>query len=323
MKKLTETDFRKSQLFLKTKSRHLEQMLFTYHFHHEEGSRKDVIKELIKYQNQDGGFGKALEPDLRMKHSSVVATKFALQILIDIETPVTEKIINDCITYLMNNYDKEKQVWSLVTSNVMDAPHAPWWDHEGLENEFGGFLANPKAGILRCLLDYKELVPIDLINEVTGSLIVHLNALPVEMSFFDAVSFLQLTQSNNLNNKIRKHILSKLSITAKRIVNTDPKDWKEFSIKPLLLAPAPSAPLAEILEEAVEKNLDFEIDNQNEDGSWSPTWTWGDHYQEDWEIAENEWKGILTLATLRSLRDYNRIENYPLGDSSTYKYHID
>ena len=124
MKKLTETDFRKSQLFLKTKSRHLEQMLFTYHFHHEEGSRKDVIKELIKYQNQDGGFGKALEPDLRMKHSSVVATKFALQILIDIETPVTEKIINDCITYLMNNYDKEKQVWSLVTSKVMDAARA-------------------------------------------------------------------------------------------------------------------------------------------------------------------------------------------------------
>jgi hypothetical protein len=323
MKKLTETDFRKSQLFLETKSRHLEQTLFNYHFHQEGGSRKGVIKELIKYQNLDGGFGKALEPDLRMKASSVVATKFALQILIDIETPVTEKTVKDCITYLMNNYDKEKQVWSLVTSKVMEAPHAPWWDHEGLEKEFGDFLANPKAGILRCLLDYKELVTTSLINEVTSQLIAHLNTLPIEMPFFDAISFLQLTQSNNLNNELKKHILSKLSKTAKRIVNTNPQDWKKFSIKPLWLAPAPSSPLAEVLKKEIEKNLDFEINNQNEDGSWSPTWTWGDHYQTDWEIAENEWKGILTLATLRSLRDYNRIENCLPRDSSTYKYHID
>ncbi len=114
-----------------------------------------------------------------------------------------------------------------------------------------------------------------------------------------------------------------MSLTAKRIVNTNPQDWKKFSIKPLWLAPAPSAPLAEILKEEIEKNLDFEIENQNEDGSWSPTWTWGDYYQEDWEIAENEWKGILTMATLRSLRDYNRIENCPQRVSSIYKYHID
>jgi hypothetical protein len=76
-----------------------------------------------------------------MSDSSVVATKYALQILIDVETPITEKIVKDCITYLLSNYNNEKQVWPLVESKVMDAPHAPWWDYEGLEKEFGGFLA--------------------------------------------------------------------------------------------------------------------------------------------------------------------------------------
>jgi hypothetical protein len=72
----------------------------------------------------------------------------------------------------------------------------------------------------------------------------------------------------------------------------------------------------------VQENLDFEIEHQNRDGSWAPTWSWGTAYPEAWKEAEGEWRGILTLAMLRSLRDYDRIDGCPprlLG----YKYHID
>ena len=90
------------------------------------------------------------------------------------------------------------------------------------------------------------------------------------------------------------------------------------------LAPAPNAPLAGVLKEDIQRNLDFEIENQNEDGSWSPTWLWAEADPESWTVAETEWKGILTLATLGSLRDFGRIEGYPpWGQDPLSKYALD
>ena len=215
-------------------------------------------------------------------------------------------------------------MWPLVTGKVMDAPHAPWWDVAGLEREFGSFLANPKAGIARCLLNYQRLVPKGFLDDVIASLMAHLKTLPVGMGLFDAISFLQLLQSDGLGDEHRERLLFKLTATGKRIVNPNPREWGKFAIKPLWLAPAPNAPLAQALKADIQKNLDFEIERQNKDGSWSPSWSWGASFLESWKTAEKEWKGILTLAMLRSLRDFGRIEGYPPRDQNPiYKYHID
>lgn len=322
LKKLTTASFEKAKRFLETEARTLEWRLFQYHFEDTERARRDVLEELKRYQNSDGGFGHALEPDVRMKGSSVVATKFALQILLDLDAPKEEPFVRDGIAYLLDAYDSDKGVWPLVPGTVMDAPHAPWWNVEGLEEEFGSYLANPKAGVLRCLLEYPEGVTGELIRDVTDSVMAHFHDLPIEMPFFDAISYLMLLQAQNLSDRYNEELQAKLEKTAKEIVSQNPEKWTEFAIKPLWLAPAPHAPLAAVLWDAAQENLDFEIDHQNEDGSWSPLWSWGDADPENWKMAEREWKGVLTLAMLRTLRDYGRIQAHP-PVMAGYKYHID
>jgi len=322
VKKLTTSAFDRANRFLQIEARELEGRLFEFHFGGDEGSRESVIEELAGYQNPDGGFGRALEPDVRMQDSSVVATKFALQILIDIEAPAQEKLVRDGIIYLLGAFDKGGAVWPMVPQEVMDAAHAPWWNVEGLEREFGSYLANPKAGVVRCLLTYQQLVSREFLDEVLETLMEHLERLPTEMSLFDAMSFLLLLQSDRLDDGYRAKLRSKLEKTGEKIVASAPEDWLTFAAKPLWLAPSPEAPLAKVLEDLVQENLDFEIEHQNRDGSWSPTWSWGTAYPESWKEAEREWRGILTLAMLRSLRDYNRIEGCP-PRLSGYKYHID
>ncbi|MFX0114963.1 MAG: hypothetical protein ACFFB3_10485 [Candidatus Hodarchaeota archaeon] len=82
--------------------------------------------------------------------------------------------------------------------------------------------------------------------------------------------------------------------------------------------------MADVLKDEIQQNLDFEIQNQNDDGLWSPTWIWGNHWKDEWKIAEREWKGILTLAMLRSIRDFDRIKGVPcLKGDFLFKYHID
>lgn len=321
---LTELAFLNAKTFLLAGARPLEARLFEFHFPKSDEAQSAVIKELEAFQNPDGGFGKGLEPDLRLESSSVVATKYALQILIDIQADTNEKIVIEGIKYLLNKFDHEKQVWALVSEDVMNAPHAPWWEFSNLEKEFGSFLVNPKAGILRCLYDYRELVPDDILKTASASLMSDFEELPVEMQFFDAISLLQLLGAEGLSEEYRERLATKLSQTGKKIVNPDPNDWEKFAVKPLWLAPSPHSPLANILGAEVQNNLDYEIKNQSADGSWSPTWSWGEVDPENWEIVRNEWKGILTLATLRSLRDYGRIENYIHEDNvKNYKYQID
>jgi hypothetical protein len=100
----------------------------------------------------------------------------------------------------------------------------------------------------------------------------------------------------------------KLRAAAVQAVARDPAAWTGYSAKPLRLAPAPDSPLAECLAREVAANLDWELEQQADDGSWLPNWTWQGRFPEAWELARREWQGELTLRALRSLRAFGRID---------------
>ncbi len=75
--KLTTTQWENAAVFMQTMARPLEQTLFDYHFSN--GSVATVLGQLAKFQNEDGGFGHGLEPDMQAADSSVLATTVALQ----------------------------------------------------------------------------------------------------------------------------------------------------------------------------------------------------------------------------------------------------
>jgi hypothetical protein len=53
--------------------------------------------------------------------------------------------------------------------------------------------------------------------------------------------------------------------------------------------------------------LDYVVDQQSPHGYWDVTWDWND-YPDVWKTAKTEWRGVLTLETLTSLKAYGRIE---------------
>jgi hypothetical protein len=105
MKRLTAAAFGRAQRFLASEARKLERCLFEFDFGAGESSRGGVIA--------------ALEPDVRMEDSSIVATKFALQILIDVQAPAAEKLMQDGVAYVLRAFDTEKHIWTLVSNEVM------------------------------------------------------------------------------------------------------------------------------------------------------------------------------------------------------------
>ena len=91
MKLLTSDSFDKARTFVMGQGRELERRLLSYYF--DDGTPTAVLDELAGYQNQDGGFGNGLEPDLQLPDSSVITTTIALRILREVKATSNDEIV--------------------------------------------------------------------------------------------------------------------------------------------------------------------------------------------------------------------------------------
>lgn len=307
MKKLSQEAFARARTFVMDQGRELDGRLFEFHF--ATGSKDAVLEALAHYQNDDGGFGRGLEPDLGMAGSSAIATTVGFQILREVGACGDHALVQQGIKYLLATYEEQRQAWPIIPPEANNDPRAPWWNYEKSAEFFGNFLANPRAAIIGYLHDYNTLVPTDLLAQLTASVINHLESLPDDkMDMHDLLCAICLAESATLEGSERQRVLEKIKRAAVHTVTKDPQKWSEYSTKPLWLAPAPDAPLAAVLTKEVQMNLDFEIEHQGKDGSWSPFWSWGEEYPEAWQEARRQWQAKLTVDVLKSLKAFGRLE---------------
>ena len=64
MKLLSADSFDRARTFVMEQGREMDRRLLSFHF--DDGPRAAVLEELANYQNEDGGFGRGLEPDVQM-----------------------------------------------------------------------------------------------------------------------------------------------------------------------------------------------------------------------------------------------------------------
>src|SRR3954447_1796942 len=113
----------RAQDFIWANARLLERQLFAYRF--AGGEREPVLAALRAYQNADGGFGNALEPDKRDPHSQPVDVQVALETLDDLDAFDAAIVARVC-DFLQTITTPEGGVpFALPTVNAY--PRAPWW----------------------------------------------------------------------------------------------------------------------------------------------------------------------------------------------------
>ncbi len=307
MKKLSQESFQRAKSFIFSKGRILDQHLFAFHF--ENGSKESVIEALKTYQNEDGGFGNALEPDLRSPLSTVYTTSQGLFLLREVGATSKETIVAKAIEYLLNSYNEEKSIWPIIPAKALDSPHAGHWD-DIIEKEFDDFFINMRAGLAGHFWHYSELVPDRFAERITRDVMGTLLATPDEKLgwVFDLWSYLGLMGTVNLPENHRDEILDKLKRVIPNKVEKNPANWTMMSVSPLNIAPTPISPMSSVIDpNLIQSNLDHDIDQQLEDGTWALDWSWEQDDPEAWEIAETEWKAHLAIGKLRTLKAYGRI----------------
>ena len=258
----------------------------------------NVIAAIQHYQNDDGGFGHGIEADLRSKRSSVIATTVGLQILDSVDG-LDSAPARAAIDYLIANYIDGR--WLPITADCNDAPHAPWWNYDSLDTR-PGFLPNPGVEVLAYLLQCRAM------SSETSQLLEQAIAYSDQnaLDMHELLCYSRLYRSIAATDELKQQLLPGLLCHAFRLVNVEAKDWEEYCLTPLTIIEHPESVFASFFKDSLECNIRYLIQRQNDDGSWSPNWSWAGEFPATWKLVKTEIKAELTLKNLLQLRQFER-----------------
>jgi hypothetical protein len=289
---LRRSGFEQAREFIAKNARLLDRHRFAFLF--DRASPDAVVAALRPYQNPDGGFGHALEPDLRTPLSQPIPTWTALWIL-DEAGRFDPEMVERALAYLAQIEVPGGGV-PFVLRTASDAPHAPWW-----ETGRGKLPAsiNPTAGIAAVLFKHKMRSPwLDRAAAWCWQRIDRMRAVnPYEMrvtlSFLDHVP--DRDRAGQALERLRPKILSK------GMVELDVRSKKD-AFRPLDYAPEPGLLSRELFSGTeIEHQLDGLERAQRADGGWAihfPIWT---------PITRFEWRGCQTVDMLKILQRNGRL----------------
>ena len=291
--KLTSTQFRKARDFMYANGRLLERKRFEFHF--AGGRAESVLHALRPYQNADGGFGNALEPDMRTPGSQPVATEYALMLMDEVGEFDTE-MLHGVLRYLANSVRADGGLPRAVI-DVNNYPHAPWWNTE--DDRLGSL--NPTGRIVGLLL--KQQVFPDLMEEEWFKHAVDYVWKSIPQA--DGTDYHDVVQCISFLEHVKDQ--DRAAVEWRRVdewlqqpgtIERNP-EAEGYVHKILEWAPAPGSYAKKwIDEEEVHRHLEDLIRQQQDDGGWTmsfPALSTGN---------KAEWRSIITLDRLMILKAY-------------------
>lgn len=276
--------------FIWRSGRLLERRLYAFLFG--SGTGEQVLSALRPYQNDDGGFGNALEPDIRCPHSQPVPTEQALYVM-DV-TGLYDGMASRACDWLLSVATPEGGVPWLLPS-ALDYPRAPWWETD-LNPPAS---VNPTAGVAGLLHKHGVRHPFTaLATNYTWGQIEQGTAKELH-EVYELTRFLE-----HVPDRVRAERAFKAvgeSIFAHNLVLLDP-GASGYGKKVLEWAPTPRSLCRQLFtEEQVNAHLDALMAAQQEDGGWPITWPAVS------PAGEQEWRGMRTIDALRTLKAYGRL----------------
>jgi hypothetical protein len=279
---LTKAQFEKARQFILRHGRLLDRKRFLYHF---EGGALDAVVNVLRcYQNDDGGFGHGIEPDIMCPMSTGIGAETAMLIMDELGVTsgvIAERVTSWIIKAQRGNAALHRQELISVTSWIIKAqqpdgtiphppanfaayPHAEWWANPGDRDRIFSL-----AGLLGKW---------GLGNEVFFNK-AHLcfetcDLSSITIGIYEYPLYLYLRYAPNIPN--RETLLEQIQRQIPRLLET------ESDFHPLFMSPWSLAG-DEVSREVLETEAEKLVKDLQEDGGlknpypqlpwWKPIWT--------------------------------------------------
>jgi len=285
-------DFEKAAHFIWKHGRLLERRIFEYVFF--EGSKEHIVQALKAYQNDDGGFGHALEPDLRAPDSHPLYMEFALRTLYDCNIKDPEMSSKAC-SFVAKHADLANGIPTIFKSATPYSQASHWDNPLSSEPSFDRLVG--LVGLLKW-----QGINHSWLDEAAAVCLTNLSAKKFEDAHTILTSFC-LLESLPQTEQVTQ-LFSKLSaelLTSAKYLRIDPNS-NEYGLSPLEFAPTPSSYCSGIFsKEIIHAHLNVMKSEQSDDGGWPISW------EAPGETATWEWRACVTLKNLMLLHSYKQL----------------
>ena len=280
--------------FLLNQARLLECRLFATCFLGAPAS--GVVDALRGYQNEDGGFGHALEPDKRCPASLPIDVETAFQALVTAGAVDKPMVLRACDFLAQTAADAGARgavplAFPIIESFPRAAHWSSWTYTPGL---------NPTAGLTGLL--YKLGVEHPWVDEGTGYCWERLEAAEVPDGAHTLSEILVFLEHVPDRERAKVHAAA----LADQLGDIDgfqlDPNAEGYGLSPLHLAPESTSAWRSLFTDAqIDSHLDQLQSRQQPDGGWEISW------DPPSEASNLEWRGIVTLGALRTLASYGRL----------------
>lgn len=311
MKKLSAPQFAHIENWLLRHARPLEAA--RYHLLFKHGKTEDFLNLLAQYQNPDGGFGHALEPDNWDPHSTPYTTMKAIELLLSIGfTEFAHPLYQGALRYLRSGDGFTAHGgWQFSMPTGNDHPHAPWWtyseDGNGVENI--GLSAHIAAFILHaCPPDDPLYATATAIARRALDTLMN-STVRGEMGVSGCALLMPHWARMDAPYPMQE-IEQQMKAVSNAAIVRDPARWNTHVPRPSSAIPSPDSPMYPGNEEAINLELDWLIDTLPENDLWPIDWSWFDNnakYPAEFAISEMWWKAWLAIDKLLLLRRFGRL----------------
>jgi hypothetical protein len=282
------TDLNAARQFVESTARVLERHQLAVLL--DDGPVEPVLAALRAYQNPDGGFGHALEPDVRCPGSQPAAAQLALDVLADVDA-ARDPMVEAAADWISSIAHPDGGVPTVLPS-ADGHPRAPWM----VPNPEAGFLTYALAaklwrlGIKHAWLEkatawcWRE---IDAMTDPGGYTVLF------ALQFLDAVP--DPARASDAVERLRPAIRPDGTVAI-------PGGTEGEHVTPLELSPRPGAPSRALFTDAqIDADLDRLEGEQLDDGGWDFHFL---HFSPGQTV---EWRGAVTLGAIRTLREHGRV----------------
>jgi hypothetical protein len=286
---MTRVDVERAEWFLAGHARVLERRQFERLFR---GAQSTPVRDAVAaFQNADGGFGQALEPDGRGPESQPAAVLTALSVLHACDAWDADVVVRACAW--LETTEPEGGGTPFVVPGVERWPHGPWWV--------------PQEGLPASLTTTGQIVAPLLARGVghpwLDRAVAWLWARVDDPGTPDPYDMIGLTRFLDCVPDRERAQAAALVLAphAERVLERRPGGPPDEH-GPIDLAPRPDSVARGVFgADRIAADLDRLEAGQRDDGGWTFSWTaWS-------PVAEAEWRGVVTVQALTILRANDRL----------------
>jgi hypothetical protein len=254
-----------------------------------DGPAESLVEALRGYRNPDGGFGHALEPDLRCPSSQPAPTLYALELLA--EAGATDSELARAARAWIARVAAPDAGIPTVLPGFERFPHAPW------------FTAGPSSMLtlaLAAVLHATGVHDDEWLARATDWCwsAIETNEQPGGYWLKYACAFLDAVPDEARAREAIASIATRVDPSEVAIAGFVEGE----ALRPLDLSPRPGNRSRHLFtDEQIAAHLDAVEAEQEEDGGWMFDWL-------AWSPAQtNDWRGTVTIRALTWLRDNGRL----------------